>query len=186
MRLPRFIVCLCFILSCALVGCDSKADNEDSARSRVSDTYLAEIGVREKTGKNDGPRVEGYLRSVGLESGAPYCAAYIHWCFSQNGIDSPKSGYSPDWFKTNVIYRRNKVEIVSFPQASVFGIWFESKKRVAHVGFVHKDKGKEVETCEGNTNDALSRDGDGVYKKIRLKSQIYIVSDWVTNNYISK
>lgn len=186
MHLPRYIICLCLILSCALIGCDTKNSKEDSARSRVADTYLAEVGVLEKTGKNDGERVEQYLSSVGLEKGNPYCASFIHWTFEQNDINSPKSGYCPDWFKTNVIYKRNKVELISFPQSSVFGIWFESKNRVAHVGFVYKDKGKQVETVEANTNDALSRDGDGVYKKIRLKSQIYVVSDWITNNYISK
>lgn len=34
-------------------------------------------------------------------------------------------------------------------------------------------------TVEGNTNEAGSREGDGVYRKRRLKNQIYKISRWI-------
>lgn len=66
------------------------------------------------------------------------------------------------------------------PQAGdVFGIWFEDRGRIAHIGFVMKWEMRRVTTVEGNTNDAGGRDGDGVYKKYRLTNQIYMVSDFI-------
>ncbi|WP_457289316.1 hypothetical protein [Pedobacter sp. UYP24] len=60
------------------------------------------------------------------------------------------------------------------PQAAdVFFIYFPEKKRVAHTGFIHIWGAAYVTTVEGNTNEAGSREGDGVYRKIRLTRQIY-------------
>ena len=168
----KFLWIFLFFISFSLAGFSD-------IRDEVQKTYVSQIGVKEKTGNNDGLQVEMYLNSVGLSKGDPWCAAYVSWCFQQNKINNPKSGYSPYWFLSNVIYKRGKTSEIVFPKASVFGIWFESKGRVAHVGFIDRDKGKEVVTVEGNTNGGGSRDGDGIYRRIRLKRQIYCVSDWV-------
>lgn len=42
-----------------------------------------QIGVHEQGGNNKGPEVDEYLRSVGLEPGNAWCAAFLFWCFSQ-------------------------------------------------------------------------------------------------------
>jgi len=54
------------------------------------------------------------------------------------------------------------------------------KKRIAHVGFIHAQEGDYYITVEGNTNQAGSREGDGVYKKRRPKRTIYKVADYIT------
>ena len=146
-------------------------------RERVAAIYTAEIGVREKTGNNDGQRVELYLASCSLKKGNPWCAAFVTWTFKQTGIKAVVSGYSPAWFPAkNVIYQNGKGN----PQtADVFGIYFSNKGRIAHVGFIDEwDTGNYCMTVEGNTNEAGSREGDGVYRKRRLKKQIYKVSRW--------
>ena len=43
---------------------------------------LGQLGVRERGGANRGPQVDEYLRSVGLEPGQPWCAAFVYWCFA--------------------------------------------------------------------------------------------------------
>ncbi len=58
----------------------------------------------------------------------------------------------------------------------VFGIYFQEKKRIAHVGFVDQWDGTWVVTVEGNTNMSGSREGDGVYRKRRLVGSIYKVA----------
>lgn len=45
------------------------------------DTAFAQLGVREKTGRNDGSEIKKYLESVGLKEGNPYCAAGQYYCF---------------------------------------------------------------------------------------------------------
>lgn len=46
-----------------------------------ADSAIAQVGVREKSGRNDGYMVEQYLKSVGLSKGNPYCAAGQYWRF---------------------------------------------------------------------------------------------------------
>lgn len=51
----------------------------------------------------------------------------------------------------------------------------------SHIGLVVKDKGNHIETIEANTNSAGSRDGDGVWQKLRSRSlvQCFVrVLDW--------
>ncbi len=150
--------------------------------SQLIEIYTAEIGTREKTGNNDGERVELYLKSCNLKKGNPWCAAFITWCYKEAGIKAVVSGYSPSWFPNkNTTYTRGKQGNKTPKQGDVFGIWFNSKNRIAHVGFIDEwaEGSSYTMTVEGNTNEAGSREGDGVYRKRRLKSQIYKVSSWL-------
>lgn len=171
------------ILSFINFYCDPVKGDSVDKRDCLKNTYTSYIGVREATGNNDGIEVEKFLKSTGLGKGYAWCAAFVNWCFIQCGIKTVKSpAWSPSWFPNDkVIYKRNNT-IKRQPQSGdVFGIWFSSKKRVAHVGFIDDwQNGSDYAiTVEGNTNTAGSRDGDGVYKKRRLKRQIYVVSSYV-------
>ena len=161
------------------------ATNAEDLRGCLKETYSSYIGVREATGNNDGPEVESFLKSTGLGKGYAWCAAYVNFCHKECGIETVKSpAWSPSWFKMDhVIYKRDNT-IKRQPQpGDVFGVWFSSKKRVAHVGFIDEwNNGKNYAiTVEGNTNIAGSREGDGVYRKRRLKRQIYVVSSYVND-----
>jgi hypothetical protein len=144
-------------------------------RDQVQQTYLSQVGVREATGHNDGIQVEKYLASTGLNQGYAWCAAFVNWTLEQNDIEGPqKAAWSPSWFPKTRIVQKDKAQ-----KGDVFGIYFRSKGRIAHVGFIDRYQGKTVMTVEGNTNDAGSREGDGVYRKRRLTRQIYRVADWI-------
>jgi hypothetical protein len=163
-----------FLTTCSLSVLGQDAD-------RVARIYSAEIGVRELTGKNDGPRVEEYLASCGRKKGDAWCAAFVTWVFKQAGIKAVVSGWSPSWFpSSNTIYTRGAKNNKTPEKADVFGIYFQNLGRIAHVGFVDDwEEGSFCITVEGNTNDEGSREGDGVYKKRRLKSQVCKVSRWI-------
>jgi hypothetical protein len=132
-----------------------------------------ELGVREKTGHNDGPRVEAYLKSVGLHAGDPYCAAFISYLFSMEGYQAPKSGWCPDLFPASRLPR-------SALHGNVIGIYFIDKKRIAHVGLIEKVEDQWCNSIEANTNIAGSREGDGVYRKRRHFRTIYRMADWLS------
>lgn len=150
--------------------------------------YTAEIGVREQSGKNDGARVEAYLAYVGLKKGNPWCAAFVCWSLGQAGIRNPRSGWSPDLFPAKKICWQRSAsagmkagvgrQAAGPRKGDVFGIYFPEKKRIAHVGFVDSWDDKYVITVEGNTNEAGSREGDGVYRKRRLIKTLYQVARW--------
>lgn len=158
-----------------------KVELRSSITEKVVGIYTAEIGVRELTGRNDGVRVEQYLATTGIDKGNPWCAAFVSWTFIQADVMAITSAWSPSWFPpSKTIYTKGKHSDTAPRQADVFGIYFPDKGRIAHVGFVDSwPAGDYLLTVEGNTNNAGSREGDGVYRKRRLKANIYKVSRWV-------
>lgn len=149
-------------------------------QNEVRRTYIKELGVRE-SGFNKGARVEEYLRAANLKAGNAWCAAFITWTFKQCNIKAVVSGYSPNWFQSNVVYKRddNINRNYTATVGDVFGLYFANKKRIAHIGFIDSRQGDYYITVEGNTNEAGSRDGDGVYRKRRHVKTIYAISRWI-------
>jgi hypothetical protein len=141
----------------------------------------SQVGVRERTGKNDGAEVEMYLRTVGLGKGYAWCAAYVTWCHEELNIPNPQSAWSPSWFNSNVVYRKHHVRIRPFTsrKGQVFGLYYDNLKRIGHVGLITGEGKLHYYTVEGNTSGEGVREGDGVYRKIRRKENIHIVSDFV-------
>lgn len=124
-----------------------------------------------------------YLQHVHLKKGNAWCAAFVSWNLSQSGIANPRSGWAPAYFPANRVIWSNsrhadKLAIAEPRSGDVFGIYFANKGRIAHVGFIDAAEGSRFITVEGNTNEAGSRDGDGVYRKRRLKSQIFKIARW--------
>jgi hypothetical protein len=152
-----------------------------SKRDCVVQTFVAQLGVREATGHNDGVDVEKYLASCRLQKGNPWCAAFVNWTLEQCNAPHRESGWAPAWFtdKTTIALRTSGSAGYAPHPGDVFGIFFPEKKRIAHVGFILQWNGDKVTTIEGNTNMAGSREGDGVYKKVRLTKQIYAVANWI-------
>lgn len=161
-------ICL-LLVSYELVG--------ETPRERVKKTYTSQIGVREATGNNDGLQVEKYLKVSGFGSGFAWCAAFLAWTFEQSQIKAIKSAWAPSWFPMErVIYLQGSIK--ETPQyGDVMGIWING--RIGHVGFVDEWGDKIVITVEGNTSDTSIHEGDGVYRKRRLKQQIFAVSKWL-------
>ncbi|WP_460444297.1 CHAP domain-containing protein, partial [Amycolatopsis magusensis] len=157
------------------------ADLHGGSRDGVAATYLSQLGVREATGRNDGREVEKYLRSAGLGKGYAWCGAFVNWCLRQNGCPTPSGpAWAPSWFPAKrLVYAWGKPIGKGPSTGDVFGIWFANLKRIGHVGYVHEWGDSSVITVEGNTNEAGSREGDGVYRKRRLKRSIYRVSNWI-------
>lgn len=174
-----------FIGSCFLIVALCGFNNSPVIEGRTTrDCVLGcareEVGVKERTGNNDGDRVKLYLASTGLSEGYPWCAAVVAFLFGLCAADNPGSAYCPDWFKSgDVIYRRgsDKNDFDVCRPGDLIGIWFSDKRRIAHMGMIEDVEGQKVTTLEGNTNEAGGRDGEGFYRKYRLKNQIYAVSN---------
>ena len=152
---------------------------ENVHRNRLVASAKAELGVREATGKNDGKRVEEYLAVAGLKKGLPWCAAFVSWLYAQEGFKKPRTGWSPDLFPTSRLAR-------SALPGDVLGIYFQEYKRIAHVGLIEKVKGDWCFSYEGNTNTDGSRNGDGVYYRLRHIKTIHRIANWVREGGKSK
>jgi len=145
----------------------------------LPEIYLSQIGVREATGRNDGPEVEMYLKAVNLGKGKAWCSAFVAWSLNEANIPHRINAWSPTAEnRSNFIYRTRS--FVKEPQAGdVFTIWYTKLKRIGHTGFYHANQNESIIiTVEGNTNEAGSREGDGVYKKYRSLKTIHSISRW--------
>ena len=176
-----FICCWSSVVSQLVLEVIPTFDSTTRQREALVELAITQLKVREKTGHNDGVEVERYLKSVDLRRGDAWCAAFISWLHIEKNIPNPESGYSPDWFRANVVYRRGEKRMTSFisKTGQVIGLYIESKGRIGHVGMIESENRLHYNTIEGNTNGAGSDEGDGVYRKIRKKETISVISDFV-------
>jgi len=149
-------------------------------RAKLVNAAYKYVGVKEATNNNDGKQVEYILSTVHLKKGNPWCAALQARIHDDVNIKNPHSGYSPDWFKTNVVYNKKKMSLTKFKaqKGQVCGFYIPSKGRIGHVGMIVGEMGNFYITIEGNTNDAGSDEGEGCYKKLRSKESISMISDY--------
>jgi hypothetical protein len=153
-----------------------------SDRAKIVATALREVGTQEKTGNNDGP-VDKYLAAVGLsKTRNPYCAAFVYWVGKNAGLSRnpfPRSAWSPDFLPAG-----STSKITTARPGDTFGIYFASKRRIAHTGLVRGWQGRYLWTLEANTSPGQStgeadRNGDGVWSKLRDPRTIHRVKSWL-------
>lgn len=143
-----------------------------------------EIGVREDPiDSNKGKRVQEYQATTWLEgTGWPWCAAFI--CFlikeameqydEEVKFNRPRTAGAWDFEKWALERSGGKdsgVILIKPPKIILAGdilIYTFS-----HIGLAETDESRNaVEAIEGNTDTSGSREGGGVYDRIRRKDQI--------------
>lgn len=171
------------ILFCSYLLLTNLCYSQTDVRQSVVDTLLAQVGVTELTGHNDGVAVEKFLKAVGLPKGFAWCSALGCWAYKVNDAPNPNNAAASSWFiPSKVIYSREtrkfKQEI---RQGDAGGVWFENPRGIHHVVFILKWNGSIAKTVEGNTSDVqgIVREGGGCYIKYRSCKQIYQVASWI-------
>lgn len=167
------IYSICTAFYVLLAGFATQHDSHTvKAATQIISIASKEVGVKELTSQNDGLRVEQYLACTGNEKGEPWCASFVSWVFGQAGYSQPKTAWSPALFPNSRLTK-------NISSGNIFGLYFPNKGRIAHAGLVANKKGDWLYTIEGNTNLAGSRDGDGVYRKIRHMKTVSSYADWL-------
>lgn len=153
----------------------SVADKKET----LVEIYKEFVGVREKTGNNDGSEVERFLAHEGLGKGYAWCAAFVSFCLDSAGFENGITAWSPTAEnKKALVY--SKGQFLDIPEPGhVFTLYYPKKKRIGHTGFFNGWADDDIiETVEGNTNDKKSREGDGVYIILRPIGTIHSISSW--------
>ena len=136
-----------------------------------------EVGVSEVT-KNQAPEIAKYWGATdyptGMQNREPWCAAFVCWCIREGiknfGVNPlwplPRTarafGFDDEWAV------ENKLKITLFPKVKDINPGDIVVFRFSHVGICAGHANNlSIATIEGNTNGEGSREGDGVYKKIR-------------------
>ncbi|GAB3937016.1 hypothetical protein [Larkinella terrae] len=85
--------------------------DEGTLRQAIFDTARAQVGLRERTNRNDHPKIALYNKSLGLPERAYYCASGLYWCHLRNGVKLPiaSPGSVASWFANSkrIVYRRS-------------------------------------------------------------------------------
>jgi hypothetical protein len=135
---------------------------------------ISQLGKQEVPhGSNWGEPVKTYLASVGINFPAPWCMAFVHWCFDQAahqmGVPNPlfrTGGVLDHWNR-----RRSQVgHVQGFQRGDIFIM--DHGKGLGHTGIIESVEGNTLHTIEGNTNDTGSREGYEVCRKTRPQSSI--------------
>lgn len=151
-----------------------------------------EIGVEEVGGTNCGPRVNQYKAATWLpaDEAWPWCAAFVCWCVREalkaTGVLETATFKRPqtagawdleNWSlaqdaSTQTKGGRSGRAIEQDIQAGDIIIFTFSHVGIATGAPVKKGNVWYVPTVEGNTDDAGSREGGGVFAKLRKLNQI--------------
>lgn len=131
---------------------------------------------------NRGPAIKAMLGVCGLEEGHPWCMAFLTWtglaCFGADWPLAPTAGC----VDASVQARQRKLlglgDVVG--PGDIVLVYNEKLKRFAHVYVITGPKtAKGWPTIEGNTNDDGSREGYGVFERVRtIKSQDRVIHWW--------
>jgi peptidoglycan hydrolase-like protein with peptidoglycan-binding domain len=152
--------------------------------SEVLRVAAAEVGVRERGGPNRGPRVDEYLRAVGLDPtrGAyAWCASFVYFCFGRAaialGLSNPcvkTAACMTHWRRARATARIASSDVSDNTAVIRPGAIFiiDHGKGQGHTGIVERATASAIHTIEGNTNAGGSREGDGVYRRIRPSTAI--------------
>jgi hypothetical protein len=142
-------------------------------------------------GSNWGEDVKYMLRTVEVYVPAPWCAAFVAINLRNSCSRYPVTGYVANWsrgdWKEKVVFDKTKagrsIRADELRRGDIGTIYFPNLKRDAHIFVVIgvTDKGNII-TIEGNTNPGGSRDGYGVFVRVRELWQVSKILRFEINN----
>ncbi len=168
----------------SLFGVDSIVVTELAPNALLTEALkvaVTQIGVMEDPpGSNKGPVVDQYLASVALPPGLFWCAAYVYWCFNKAAVklnkNNPlvKTGHVMTHWNKTAGKKILTAEAIDKPSLIKPGHIFmmNTGGSSGHTGIIEKVDGGFIHTIEGNSNNAGSRNGIGVFRLQRKISKI--------------
>lgn len=134
---------------------------------------IAELGKQEiPLGSNWGPHVKKYLKSVGIDFPAAWCAAFVYWCFDQAAIEIGVANPLPRNGGVLNMWRKIPEKFKVYKDPRPGDIFFmDFGKGLGHMGVVEKTDPTFMYNVEGNSNDSGSREGIEVTRKQRPQKQ---------------
>lgn len=141
---------------------------------------LTQDGVREQPlGSNSGPKVDEYLKSVGIMHPDLWCMAFVYWCFQQGAGQAGMTNTLKKTASCTDLYSWAKAngKLATSPQrGDIFLVRGGAAGRThQHTGIVTTVSGGSVKTIEGNTNNDGSSNGIGVFQRTRSAGNLDFV-----------
>jgi hypothetical protein len=134
---------------------------------------LSQVGTKEATGRNDGVQIEKYLGSVKIYVPAPYCAAFVYFCFAEVACDITQIPIPRTAVANNIYnYARKKGVLANYaPAIDDLITWKYSNSWSGHIERIYEiHKAGWVLTVGANTSNGKTgsqREGNGVFIRRR-------------------
>lgn len=136
----------------------------------------AEVGYHEGFSNGHHDNLEKYAAQVpGLEwaNGQPWCAVFVSWVALKAGVPAifPRTAscdVAAQWFK-------DRGQWSDVPRGPGDQVFYGTLSDQTHTGVLIDFDASVIVTVEGNTNTSGSREGDGVYRKTRLRRDPFVV-----------
>lgn len=120
------------------------------------------VGIREKSGNNDGPMVELMQETIGGHSNEAWCMSAqqtgIAYAEFKTGIISPI--YASEHCLTVWKNTPEEQRVKRFPLAGAIIIWQHGVSSSGHAGCLESTDGDIMFSYEGNTTQGLDENGD--------------------------
>lgn len=193
-RFPRTIrLVSTMVFICLVCTSHSQLYNYCSSgvRLKIHENAKKDIGVREKTGRNDAPEISKWNRYVGVADKSSYCASWIVNKYHEEGCFLiPKTAWSPSLFPKDyrVMHAGKILPGKELNAMDPLGMYFQTKKRIAHAAMYFYTIGDHYRTYEANTSitaiDGSEEDrdatiGGGVTYKTRHKRAWYSAASYI-------
>ncbi len=167
----------------------SSSHSAKSISETATSIALDYEGIRE-SGDNKGETVEMFIRRGGGKAGWSWCMYFVYFAFDsaasklemRNPLQKTGScarqllyansyGNNLKVIKTSKVFGVNKID-GNYGDILIFKHGTPAKTDIGrlwngHTGILLTQNGDEMHSIEGNTNIKGSREGDGVYRKIR-------------------
>jgi len=124
-----------------------------TAGGSQSFTWLAvakqEVGVKERPGMADNPRIIQYHATTTLratDDEVPWCSSFVNWCFAQRGYTGTRSAAARSWINWGARLDRPVLGCVVVMTRTGGG----------HVGFYMGEDDSHVLVLGGNQDDAVN------------------------------
>lgn len=116
---------------------------------------LGELGVKERAGDADNPRILEYLRTTTLpesmiEDETAWCSAAANWCMKQAGIPGTGKANARSWLEWGSM-------MIEPVYGCIVVLWRESpQSKLGHVGFYVGHSATSIYLAGGNQNNEFS------------------------------
>lgn len=112
-----------------------------------------EIGVRERTGHNDGAEIDKYRN--GAANGAAWCASFVSWCYKGNDV----FGYCPSVSGImQAAQQKGKYAAKGSYVPKAGDVMIQKNNGASHTGIVESvDPDGTIHTIEGNASNSVRR-----------------------------
>jgi len=147
-----------------------EAIKKGDARTLMVEAARACVGIKEKTGKNDGPLVESIQKTGGGKKGHSWCMYGVMTWVGYAELKTGKKSPLPNGGHCLTVWRKAPAEsrVKGTPGPGAVIIWQHGKTSNGHTGVVLSATDTTLSTVEGNTSGStkaggVDRNGNGVY-----------------------